>query len=62
MQKMISLPNLTRPTFIEKFFTFTITYHYENLFEILYSSPSDRRKYLIAQRITNTFRKILCGI
>ena len=40
MQKMILLPNSTRPTFIEKIFTFTITYHYENLFEILYSSPN----------------------
>ena len=40
MQKMILLPNSTRPTFIEKMFTFTIKYHDENLFEILYSSPS----------------------
>ena len=40
MQKMILLLKLTRPTFIEKHFTSTITYHYENLFEILYCSPN----------------------
>ena len=61
MQKMILLPNSTRPTFIEKFFTFKITYHNNNLFEILYSSPNSfcKNKY-IAIRVTSKGKILDC--